>query len=180
LPYREYVKKHIFEKVGMASSDFLRLDRVNHNLAEGSDPIHDEPVNLVGWKKNIYSFPPVGSPDSGAHVTAGDLDRFLRAVLAGDLLSPELTESLTTPQVYYRDTKRGRLMFSYVLEFLLDQSGQVIYFQKDGVNAGVSAIIRHFPASDINVILLSNMEQGVWKPVWEIHELVMAGAFAGM
>jgi hypothetical protein len=63
---------------------------VHENVAEGCDPIQDEQGNLLGWKKNIYSFPPIGSPDSGAHVTAGDLDRFLRAVQAGKLLSPAL------------------------------------------------------------------------------------------
>ena len=69
-------------------------------------------------------------------------------------------------------------MFSYALEFLLDSSGRVVFYQKDGDNAGVSAIMRYFPDQDINVILLSNREDGVWEPVWKIHERVMAGEWA--
>ncbi len=51
----------------------------------------------------------------------------------------------------------------------------VVCYQKEGVNAGVSGIIRHFPDRDISVVLLSNMESGVWKPVWKIHELIIDG-----
>ena len=66
MTYRDYVRHHIFARAGMAHSDFFRLDRVVKNVAEGSDPIRDEAGNVVGWEKNIYAFPPVGSPDSGA------------------------------------------------------------------------------------------------------------------
>ena len=75
-------------------------------------------------------------------------------------------------------SKTGRWMFSYVLEFLLDSSGRVVFYQKDGDNAGVSAIMRYFPDQDINVVLLSNMEDGVWEPVSKIHDRVMAGEWA--
>jgi hypothetical protein len=37
----------------------------------------------------------------------------------------------------------------------------------------VSGVIRHFPRRDISVVLLSNMEDGVWEPIWTVHELVM-------
>jgi hypothetical protein len=43
------------------------------------------------------------------------------------------------------------------------------------VNVGVSGLIRHFPDHDIAVTLLSNMEDGVWDPVWKIHEMVVGG-----
>ncbi len=39
--------------------------------------------------------------------------------------------------------------------------------------AGGSAVIRHFPKQDINVVLLSKMEEGVWDPVWDIHEMIV-------
>jgi hypothetical protein len=43
------------------------------------------------------------------------------------------------------------------------------------VNVGVSSLIRYFPDQDIAVTLLSNMEDGVWDPVWKIHEMVVDG-----
>jgi len=172
LSYREYVQRNIFDSVGMIHSGFFRLDRANENTAEGSDPLRDESGNIVGWKKNIYSFPPIGSPDSGAYVTAYDLIDFINAVQSGRLISSDLVKALTTPQVLHCESEEERWMFSYVLEFLLDAHGQIIFYQKDGVNAGVSAILRHYPDQDINVVLLSNMEDGVWEPIRKIHHFI--------
>jgi CubicO group peptidase (beta-lactamase class C family) len=177
MSYRDHVRQHIFAKSGMVHSDFLRMDRVHENVAEGCDPIQDKDGKIVGWKKNIYSFPPVGSPDSGAYATAGDLDRFLWAVKRGELLSSELTEAFLTPQVHYREIDGWTVMYGYGLSFYVDQANKVVCYQKEGINAGVGGLIRHFPDSDINVVILSNMESGVWKPVWEIHDMVVAGQF---
>ena len=69
------------------------MDRVNERLAEGADPIRDEAGMIIGWKRNIYSYPPIGSPDSGANVTVADLGRFMRAVLDGRLMSSEMTRA---------------------------------------------------------------------------------------
>lgn len=173
MTYRDYVRQNIFAEAGMIHSDFFRLDEVHENVAEGADPIRGKDDAVVGWKKNIYSFPPIGSPDSGAHVTVGDLDRFLRAVQAGELLSPELTEAFLTPQVHDREIDDWTRMYGYGLWFHVDQSGKVVCYQKEGINAGVSGLIRHFPGQDINVVLLSNMMGGVWEPVRKIHEMVV-------
>jgi CubicO group peptidase (beta-lactamase class C family) len=175
ITYRDYVRDKIFTKAGMNQSDFYRMDRVHENIAEGCDPIRDDEGIISGWKNNIYSYPPIGSPDSGALVTVGDLDRFLRAVQAGKLISPELAAAFLTPQVKYRESDMWITMYGYGLMFYLDKSGRLICYQKDGINAGVSGIIRHFPEWDINVVLLSNMESGVWEPIWKVHELLVGG-----
>jgi CubicO group peptidase (beta-lactamase class C family) len=185
MTYRDYVRTRIFNKAEMSASGFFQMDRVNHNVAEGSDPIGDATGQIVGWKKNIYSYPPIGSPDGGAHVTVADLDRFLRKVIAGKLLSPELTRAFLTPRVSSSDvpgnvalhSKRDYLteMYGYGLRFYVDQSGEVYCYEKEGVNVGVSGIISHFPDQNINVMLLSNMENGAWNPAWKIHEMVVDG-----
>ena len=175
MKYRDYVRQNIFAKAGMSSSDFLRMDRVYEDVAEGSDPLQDEASHIVGWKKNIYSFPPVGSPDGGAHVTARDLDRFLRTMKAGNLLSPKMTEAFFTPQVHHRTLESGTEKYGYGLEFLLDQADQVIDCGKGGINAGVSGIIRYYPTGDINMVLLSNMESGVWRPAEKIDKMIRTG-----
>jgi CubicO group peptidase (beta-lactamase class C family) len=175
ITYRDYVRGNIFAKAGMEHSDFLRMDQVHENVAEGSDPILDEQENIIGWKKNIYSFPPIGSPDGGGYVTAGDLDRFLRAVKAGLLLSSELAEIFLTPQVVYRQKEGWTMMYGHGLWFYVNDKSKVVCYQKEGINAGASGLIRHFPDQDINVVLLSNMEAGVWKPVWIIHDMVISG-----
>ena len=172
MDYRDYVQQHIFAPAGMTASAFLRKDWVHEHVAEGCDPILNEAQAIVGWKKNIYAFPPIGSPDGGAYVTATDLDRFLRAVQRGQLLSPTLTTAFLTPQVYYRTGKQWIVHYGYGLVFYLDQAGQVVSYHKEGINPGVSAIIRHLPSQDINIVLLSTLSNGVWDPVWKIYELL--------
>ncbi len=159
----------------MVHSDFYNMDQVNDEVAEGCDPIRNEGGKITGWKKNIYSYPPIGSPDSGAHVTAGDLDRFLRAIQAGELLSQEMSAALFSPHVTHSEKDDWVKKYGYCFWFYVDKDGKVVCFQKEGVNAGVSGLIRHFPEQNINVVMLCNMEDGVWKPIWKIHELVMAG-----
>lgn len=175
MTYRDYVRRHVFAPAGMASSDFLRMDEVNAAVAEGYAPILD-PDNagrVVGWKKNIYSYPPVGSPDGGAYVTASDLDRFLRSMRAGALLSPTLTAAFFAPQVPCRRMGDGwTKAYGYGLWFYVEPSGQVRFGEKEGVNVGVSAVLRFYPETDINVVLLSNLEEGVWEPVWVIDEMM--------
>ena len=91
LAYRDVVQRDVFERAGMSGAGFPAMDRVNEGLAEGADPVRDERGAIVAWRRNVYSFPPIGSPDSGAAVTADDLHRFVRAVLDGRLLAPAST-----------------------------------------------------------------------------------------
>jgi hypothetical protein len=105
------------------------------------------------------------------------LDRFLRAVQVGDLLSPQLTAAFLAPRVHYKQRDDWTLMMGYGLMFYLDSSDRVVCYQKEGINAGVSGIIRYFPQRDICVVILSNMEDGVWEPIWTVHNLVVKGAF---
>jgi CubicO group peptidase (beta-lactamase class C family) len=174
LSYREYVRQHIYAPAGMVHSNFFRMDVVAEDVAEGCDPIHDAQGWLVGWKKNIYSYPPIGSPDGGAHVTAGDLERFLRQVQAGILLSRASVNALLTPQVLHHVGGEGRVMYGYGMQFMVDSgSGHVLFAEKEGINVGVSAVLRYYPDTDLTVVLLSNMQRGVWEPRRAIHRLLL-------
>ncbi|MET1156750.1 serine hydrolase, partial [Arthrobacter sp.] len=91
--YRDYVVEHIFAPTGMTAGFFDMREAVP-DVAEGWEPA----AGGSGWRSNIYSYPPVGSPDGGAYATARDLVVFLEAVRAGRLLSPEPTEAFLTPK----------------------------------------------------------------------------------
>jgi CubicO group peptidase (beta-lactamase class C family) len=177
LTYRDYVRENVFARAGMNDSDFYSLDQVGENIAEGADPIRDGNDEIVGWQKNIYFFPPVGSPDSGAHVTASDLAGFLRSLREGKLLSPERTEAFLTPKVHYRQMDGWTKKYGYGLWFYVNPEEEIVCYQKEGINAGVSGLVRYFAKQDITVVLLANMMSAVWKPVWRIHEMVVGGAF---
>ena len=175
--YRDVVRTDVFARAGMADSDFLRMDRVNERAAEGADPIVDEAGTIVGWKRSIYSYPPIGSPDGGAHVTAGDLDRFVRAVLDGRMLSAESTAAFLAPQVVWKVRDGWVQHFGLGPWFRVDGVGTVVFLEKEGINAGASGLVRHYLGRDLTVAMLSNLEDGVWGPVRMVHEMVMAGAF---
>ena len=177
-PYRDVVRERVFGLAGMGDSDFLRMDRVNERFAEGADPIRDESGTITGWKRNIYSYPPIGSPDGGANVTAADLGRFMRAVLDGRLMSAELTAAFLTPQVVWRVRDGWVQHFGYGPWFRVGADGVPVFVQKEGINAGTSCVLRHYPGRDVTVVILSNLEQGAWDPLGVVHEMVMAGALA--
>jgi CubicO group peptidase (beta-lactamase class C family) len=171
LSYRDYVRQQIFAPAGMQHSDFLRMDLVYNDVAEGCDPLRNDDGTLQGWQKNIYAYPPIGSPDGGAYVTAGDLDRFLRAVKAGTLLSPRATSAFFTPQVPYRSHPQDgwQTLYGYGIWFACTEGGDILFAEKEGINAGVSAVIRHYPDLDLTVVLLATTRLGVWEPLRAIH-----------
>jgi CubicO group peptidase (beta-lactamase class C family) len=89
--YRDYVRERVFGPAGMAGTGFFRMDDVAQNVAEGADPVVAADGVVTSWRRNIYSYPPIGSPDGGAYATAPDLDRFMRAARTGRLFSARLT-----------------------------------------------------------------------------------------
>ncbi len=71
--------------------------------------------------QNIYSYPPIGPPDGGAHVTGKDLVRFMQAVRGGELFNSEFTEEFFLPQVKHDEAT----MYGLGLEFDLHDDGTV-------------------------------------------------------
>lgn len=202
--YREYVREHVFARSGMDRSGFFRMDEAEPDVAEGWEPVHEGPDDegpVTGWRQNIYSYPPVGSPDGGAHVTARDLARFWSAVRGGDLLPPDLTRAFLTPQVKHDDgdtdetdgkdaegvERAASVHYGFGLEFELLADGSVRSAYKEGINTGSSAMLRHYPdaggsvpdglppagAPGVTVVVVSNGEAGAWEPVRRIDALLM-------
>jgi CubicO group peptidase (beta-lactamase class C family) len=161
LPYRQYVFDEVFGRAGMADSGFYDRRDDAPRVAEGGDTRDGR------WVSNIYSYPPIGSPDGGAHTTAADLLSFLDAVREGRLLGPELTEEFLLPQV---DADEDT-MFGFGLEFDMDDDDEVRSFYKEGVNAGASGILRSYVDAGTDVVVLSNTEEGAWPVVRAIDEL---------
>ncbi|OLT46157.1 serine hydrolase [Cellulosimicrobium sp. CUA-896] len=173
--YRDYVREHVFARAGMAASGFFRMDEAVPDVAEGWEPVRGDTAGddaasddrtgngpVLGWRQNIYSYPPVGSPDGGAHVTAADLARFLGAARDGVLLPPDLTRAFFTPQVKHDDgdtdetdekdaeglapeDRTAEVHYGFGLEFELRADGSVRSAYKEGINTGASAILRHYP-----------------------------------
>ena len=169
--YRDYVCENVFRRAGMCFTEFVAMDAVAENVAEGYAAVTDENGKLSGWRKNIYSFPPIGSPDSGAYTTVGDLDLFMRALVANRLLSKQFTEDLFKPKIMYRQTARATYMMGYGFEFALEPGGRrIMYMQKDGENPGVDGVLRYYPDTATVVAILANQDCNVWDMANEVGQ----------
>jgi CubicO group peptidase (beta-lactamase class C family) len=168
-PYREYVVRHVFSPAGMTGAGFFRMDRIEQDVAEGADPLTDGDGVVVGWRRGIYSYPPVGSPDGGAYVTARDLTLFHAALRGGRLLGEELTAAMLRPKEDYRDLPTGTHRTGYGFEFEVDPGGEITTYWKEGINVGVSALLSHWPRCDVTFAVLSNRQDGAWEPIRTIE-----------
>jgi CubicO group peptidase (beta-lactamase class C family) len=163
--YREQVSANVFGPAGMARTGFFRMDVVEHDVAEHVEPIFDGDQRIVGWRRNIYSYPPVGDPAGGAYTTVGDLLAFHRALTAGQLLGPELTAAMLAPHEVHTRKPGLTRMTGYGFEFTLDDDGSIRSYQKEGVNVGVSGMLRHYPGRDLTLAILGIGSKAVWQPV---------------
>jgi CubicO group peptidase (beta-lactamase class C family) len=159
MSYRDYVRAEVFAKAGMADSGFWDRRDPEPRIAEGWERRDDG-----SWFQNIYSYPPIGSPDGGAQVTAADLVRFIQSVRAGELLNAEFTEEFFSPQVEHDEAT----MYGFGLEFDMEEDGTVRSYYKDGVSTGATGIVRHYLEPGLDVVMLANVEAGAWDVVREI------------
>ena len=140
--YREHVVEHVFGPAAMRTAGFFDRRDPAPDVAEGWDPVRDADGRLVTWRQNIFSYPPIGSPDGGAQVAAEDLLAFSSALRAGRLLGPAMTAAFLTPQVVHHSKDDGSsVRYGYGLEFDVSADGQVRSWLKEGINAGASGIL---------------------------------------
>lgn len=172
--YRDYVTRQIFQPAGMTGTAFFSKDEGDAAIAEGYDAVENEDGTFA-WRKNIYSYPPIGTSDGGAFTTVRDLDRFMHAVAGGKLLSPALTKDIMEPQTaLVRTYGWGSMINGYGFHFCYDDDGKLLRMFKDGSNAGVAAMLAFYPESDMTIALLANQTCDVWKLHRLLEKLVQA------
>lgn len=175
LSYFDHVRQHIFERVQMTRSDFLSLDGVYDEVAEGYMSITDADDNIIDWKKNIYSTTPEAAADGGATSTVDDLCRFSQSLRDGQLLSAEMTQEMLTPQVLEKDEPfRGYTWkYGYGNYFILDEDEQIVRWGHTGEEDGASCRLYYYPKENIDVVILANQSWCAGSLGWEIHDLVL-------
>ena len=160
--YREYVTENIFNRCGMEQTCFQAKDEICPDTAEGYYPLVDDKGGFVKWKKNIYSYPPIGTPDSGAYTTVSDLHRFWMGIWNNILLPSEYSRMLTQPQcAFSRPHKYGKLRFGYAFEFI-EADNEIFCIYKDGINNGVAAMLSYYPQLGISMNILANQKDALW------------------
>lgn len=167
IDYRSYVTKNIFEVCKMTNTRFCAMDEINENTAEGYTDVYDNDGKWMGFKKNIYCYPPIGTPDGGAYTTVEDLDIFIRAIKNNRILSESYSKMVLTPHCQFTKASpwnvvpNTKVRYGYAFEFLeIDNETFCIF--KEGANEGVSAMFSYYPKADITITLLANQNCNVW------------------
>ncbi len=166
--YRDYVRENIIEIIQLSQTGFPAKDDAETAVAEGYFCENEEAENIV-WRKNIYSYPPIGTADGGICTSVKDLDRLFRAIKNADLVSPHYSDMLFSPQAKpFKKLKNGTLKYGFGFQFRYDEDGNLLRIFKDGVNAGVGAMAAYYPSIDTTSIILANQD----CDIWELHRLI--------
>ena len=93
--YYEYIRKHIYEPMGMSNTGSYHTDSTVDNIAIGYT--NENPYDFVTtdytWS-NTHLMPPRGTPAGGGYSTAEDLLKFAQGLRGNILLSPGYTNYL--------------------------------------------------------------------------------------
>lgn len=173
--YREYVKENIFDKAEMFDTCFCAMDEVNENIAEGYFSQYDENGKFLKFKKNIYSYPPIGTADSGAYTTCYDMMRFMKTFLNFKFLNKEMTSEMLKPKAIHTDKDDRKYMMGYGLEFeMFPNTNDVKYITKDGCNKGVTVKFNYYPSENVTYIVMSNQDCNVWELSREVSKIILS------
>jgi len=143
--YEEYVKKHIFEPLGMSRSYYCDQSAVVERRAHGYD---QGPQGLVqkAYLSHLWPYA-AGSLCS----TAGDLVRWNQALHGGRVVSAESYRALTTPRPLQDGTP-----IRYAMGLTaLDDDGRRALTHGGGIN-GFLSDGWYYPDEDLIVVVLQN------------------------
>jgi len=151
--YRSFITEEIFEPLQLKNTFFAAKEECDRPCAEGY--FYDEDGKL---KKNIYSFPPIGTADSGAYTTVEDLDIFLRTVSTSPIYG-----EMMRPQAGIKEKKEDHY---YTVGFgfeIIEKDGEIIKVFKEGQNDGVCNISFYYPKEELSLSILGNVDCNVWR-----------------
>lgn len=167
--YHEFVTENIFKPLEMNNTRFLAMDCVNENTAEGYYEYCDKDGRFIEWRKNIYSYPPIGAPDGGVYTTVNDLDIFLRKLKDKEILNEKYTNMIFSPQVKFskpfskwKPVPTATIRNGFAFEFV-EIEDQIFCMRKDGMNYGVGAMLSYYPKADTTIIILCNQDCNIWE-----------------
>jgi CubicO group peptidase (beta-lactamase class C family) len=158
VPYAQFVKENIFDKLGMTNTGVDDTTRVLKNRAEGYTG-KDYKGQFVD-ASNYYGF-------GSLYSTAGDLSKFQQALTNGKLLSPASTQEMLTASTapFNQETP---FRFGYAWE-LGQEAGGLNYALLQNYETvggaymparGFAGSIEYFPDQNVTLILLSNSGHG--------------------
>jgi CubicO group peptidase (beta-lactamase class C family) len=145
MSYYDYIRKNIYQRAGMGSSDSYWKNEETPNLAKGYTGHEGE------LRYNYDSRPMRGSPAGGGYSTCEDLLRFATALTGHKLLDAEHTNLVTTERTR---TPRG----GYGYGFEVSDEGGVRSFGHGGGAPGINADLKIFPDSGYVIVVMGNLD----------------------
>jgi CubicO group peptidase (beta-lactamase class C family) len=144
-PYRDYLRAHIFEPLGLASSSYCDERPIIRNRAEGYELVRGELLNAQPLSMN--------HPGAAGALcsTVGDLLDWTRALRAGEVVSSASYAQMTTPGTLDSGATTG-YGFGLGLGQLV---GRATVSHGGGIN-GFNAMLAYYPDADLDVVVLSN------------------------
>ncbi len=164
MAFDQYLKRHVFDVCGMASTGYYELDRLPAKCA--SNYIYCAATD--GYRTNIFSVDAKGTGAGGAFITVRDIVRFWTNLLNGTLLSKEMvSEMLSKQSGEGGDPTEG--YYGYGLWIIDNPTGRdFAYFQ--GCDPGVSFISEYNPNNGFISVLVSNYGDNVWAEMRKIRK----------
>lgn len=159
-----YLQENVFKVAGMMQTGYYELDRLPARCA--NNYIYD--ATRKEYYTNIYSVDVKGTGAGGAFTTIGDVECFWKALLGYQLLSQEMTQQMLSIQSENEDDDN----YGYGI-WLSKRSPKNLLPYFTGCDPGVSFVSAYFLEKDINVTLVSNFGDDVWKILAKIREVIL-------
>lgn len=171
MDYWSYVKKNIFDPVGMPNTAAYELDFDTPNLAFGYTHDSFDFSILEGEpRNNIFMHIAKGSPAGGAFSTVPDLLKFASALRSGKLVKASTLAILTTPSGGFP---------GYGLGFQLQQVQGETGFGHSGGFPGINGEMMTYAKSGYTIVVMANYDREAMpiavRARWFIGDLAASG-----
>lgn len=158
--YYDYIREHIYKISNMANTDSYEIDPTCVGIDFAIGYTHRDPRtdSVLGGERieNFGSTLLKGTAGGGGYSTCLDLLSFTRALYDHKLLSPKMTEEVTTPKITIG--RKGNQTKYQGYGFQIFDIDGVVRIGHPGRFAGVNTRIDMYPSLGYTVIVLSNYD----------------------
>jgi len=139
--YQDFLHKNIMVPLGLDNSGFDSAVPILPQRASGYR------TGSLGIRNANYLDMRAPGAAGGLYSTTGDLLKWTRALFGNKLLQPASLAAMTTPN-------RGHYGFGLQIE---SKNGRQRFAHAGGIN-GFGSFLAYFPASDVTIVVLANVE----------------------
>lgn len=161
----EYLRENIFKRAGMHiynAEEYTKLPRaVNYSYSPENDPLGVEARTPVGDPEKRQQFEYSGF--SNSYLTAEDVYRFMLALNSGKLLSPEMTDIVTSGKVEIQ--KGAPVKYGYGFYEANMWGVKMCGHSGGGGNSGIGAEAEMIRDKGWIVVVLGNYDLEVVRPL---------------